>query len=116
RTGSVGSVGRAHPFQHHLVELARYDVERGELVRGADGCLVRCAVDEPGELLGRVSTRATMAYDGYADAQATEAKLVRNVFRRGDAYFRTGDLLRRDRDGYYYFVDRIGDTLRWKGE
>jgi fatty-acyl-CoA synthase len=116
RTGRVGSVGRAHPFQHQLVELARYDVAKGELVRGPDGFLVRCGVDEPGELLGRVSKRATMTYDGYADPQATEAKLVRHAFRRGDAYFRSGDILRRDRDGYYYFVDRTGDTFRWKGE
>jgi fatty-acyl-CoA synthase len=116
RSGRVGSVGRAHPFQHHLLELARYDVQTGALVRGPDGFLVRCGVDEPGELLGRVSARATMAYDGYTDAQATEAKLVRNAFRRGDAYFRSGDILRRDAEGYYYFVDRIGDTFRWKGE
>jgi fatty-acyl-CoA synthase len=116
RSGRVGSVGRAHPFQHHLVQLARYDVEKAELRRGPDGFLVRCGVDEPGELLGRVSARATMAYDGYTDPQATEAKLVRNAFRRGDAYFRSGDLLRRDADGYYYFVDRVGDTFRWKGE
>ncbi len=116
RNGRVGSVGRAHPFQHHLVELVRYDVENAQLTRGRDGFLVRCGIDEPGELLGRVSARATMAYDGYTDPQATEAKLVRNAFRRGDAYFRSGDILRRDADGYYYFVDRIGDTFRWKGE
>jgi fatty-acyl-CoA synthase len=116
RSGRVGSVGRAYPFQHHLLALARYDVERAELRRGPDGFLVRCGVDEPGELLGRVSKHATMTYDGYADPQATEAKLVRHAFRRGDAYFRSGDILRRDADGYYYFVDRIGDTFRWKGE
>jgi fatty-acyl-CoA synthase len=57
-----------------------------------------------------------MPYDGYADPQATAAKVVRNAFHRGDAYFRTGDILRRDDDGYYYFVDRVGDTFRWKGE
>src|SRR5438552_3257326 len=49
-------------------------------------------------------------------ATATERKLVRDAFEPGDAWFRTGDLLRRDVDGYYYFVDRIGDTFRWKGE
>jgi fatty-acyl-CoA synthase len=57
-----------------------------------------------------------MEYDGYTDRDATEQKLVRNAFARGDAWFRTGDLLRRDAEGYYYFVDRIGDTFRWKGE
>ncbi len=57
-----------------------------------------------------------MPYDGYTDSRASEAKVIRNAFRRGDAYFRAGDVLRRDRDGYFYFVDRVGDTFRWKGE
>jgi fatty-acyl-CoA synthase len=116
RAGRVGSVGRPHPFQHRQVRLARYDVAQGELVRGADGFLVPSGVGEPGELLGRISRRGPMPYDGYTDARASETKVIRNAFRRGDAYFRTGDILRRDRDGYYYFVDRVGDTFRWKGE
>lgn len=116
RSGRLGSVGRPHPFQHGQVRLARYDVATGELLRAADGFLTPCADDEPGELLGRIARRATMPYDGYTDRQATEAKVVRQAFRRGDAYFRSGDILRRDRDGYYYFVDRVGDTFRWKGE
>jgi fatty-acyl-CoA synthase len=116
RAGRVGSVGRPHPFQHSQVRLARYDIAKGDLVRGADGFLEPCAVDEPGELLGRINTRGPMPYDGYTDSRASEAKVIRNAFRRGDAYFRTGDLLRRDRDGYFYFVDRVGDTFRWKGE
>lgn len=114
--GRVGSVGRAHPFQHHRYKLARYDVERGELVRGPDGFLVECGVGEPGELLGQIVRGGPMPYDGYVDREASERKVVRNAFKPGDAYFRSGDLLRRDEDYYYYFVDRIGDTFRWKGE
>lgn len=114
--GRVGSVGRAHPFQHHRYKLARYDVERGELVRGRDGFLVECGVGEPGELLGQIVRGGPMPYDGYVDREASERKVVRNAFKPGDAYFRSGDLLRRDEDYYYYFVDRIGDTFRWKGE
>src|SRR4029077_12565359 len=59
---------------------------------------------------------AGMEYDGYTDREATERKLVRDAFEPGDAWFRTGDLLRCDAEGYYYFIDRIGDTFRWKGE
>ncbi len=116
RSGRVGSVGRPYPFQHDQLRLARYDFAKAELHRGTDGFLVACEVDQPGELLGRISAGGTMAYDGYADPHATAAKVVRDAFVRGDAYFRTGDILRRDRDGYFYFVDRVGDTFRWKGE
>ncbi len=115
RTSRPGSVGRPYPFQHAQVKLARYDVATESLVRGGDGLLVECAPGEAGELLG--GTGGMMHYDGYAnDREATAKKLVRDAFEKGDSWFRTGDLLRRDRDGYFYFVDRIGDTFRWKGE
>ena len=63
----------------------------------------------------KVSTGG-LEYRGYTDESATQKKLLRNVFKKGDQYFRSGDLLRRDADGFYFFVDRIGDTFRWKGE
>jgi fatty-acyl-CoA synthase len=114
--GRVGSVGRPHALLEENLRVARIDAARGELVRGPDGYCVLCDVDEPGELLGRVAGGAGMEYDGYTDREATERKLVRDAFAAGDAWFRTGDLLRRDAEDYYYFVDRIGDTFRWKGE
>ena len=49
-------------------------------------------------------------------SEDTEKKILRDVFEKGDAWFRTGDLMRRDEHGYFYFVDRTGDTFRWKGE
>src|SRR5262245_34231658 len=98
------------------VGLARFAHAAGEIARGADGFAIACDDDEAGELLGKVGTEGAMEYDGYTDRAATERKLLRNVFAPGDAWFRTGDLLRRDAEGYYYFVDRIGDTFRWKGE
>ncbi len=112
--GRVGSVGKPHAMLEDTVRLARFDLARGDLVRAADGFCMPCAPGEAGELLGRVG--GSMEYDGYTDRAATERKLVRDAFARGDAWFRTGDLLRQDADGYYYFVDRIGDTYRWKGE
>ena len=75
-----------------------------------------CAANETGEAIGRISGDAGARFDGYTDRQATEKKILRDVFAHGDAWFRTGDLMRRDDGGFYYFVDRIGDTFRWKGE
>jgi fatty-acyl-CoA synthase len=114
--GRVGSVGRPPALLEGQVALVRYDHAAGDIVRGPDGFAVPCGPDEAGELLGKVGTAGAMEYDGYTDRAATEQKLLRDVFAVGDAWFRTGDLLRRDAEGYYYFVDRIGDTFRWKGE
>ena len=112
--GKVGSVGRIRGGL-----LLRYDVEREELVRDAEGRHVECRPGEVGELLGRIpvgSKSMLRQFQGYTSAEATEKKILRGVKKPDDAYFRSGDLLRRDRQGYYYFVDRIGDTFRWKGE
>ena len=119
--GRLGAVGRQPWFLAHRFPTAivRYDVGREEPVRGADGFCVRCAVDEPGEVIGKIlndAKRPGNRFEGYADAAATSKKILRDVFEQGDAWFRTGDLMRRDADDYFYFVDRIGDTFRWKGE
>lgn len=114
--GRVGSVGKPHALLEGQVALVRYDHAAGDIVRGPGGFAVPCPPDEPGELLGKVGAEGAMEYDGYTDRAATERKLLRDVFAAGDAWFRTGDLLRCDAEGYYYFVDRIGDTFRWKGE
>lgn len=52
----------------------------------------------------------------YGNPEATMEKVLRNVLEPGDMWFRSGDLLRRTNDGYWYFVDRLGDTFRWKSE
>jgi fatty-acyl-CoA synthase len=111
-----GSVGKPHAMLEDQVALVRVDLATGTIVRGADGFGIPCGPDEPGELLGKVGTTGAMEYDGYTDREATERKLLRGVFTPDDAWFRSGDLLRRDAEGYYYFLDRIGDTFRWKGE
>jgi fatty-acyl-CoA synthase len=116
--GRVGAVGRL-PWalrRRMGTRLVKFDVEREEVVRGPDGLCIECAPGEAGELLGAIGPRALVKFEGYSDAQATERKILRDVFERGDAYFRSGDLLRCDAEGFYYFVDRIGDTFRWKGE
>ena len=112
----VGAVGRCRPGLARALgfHLVKYDVDNDEIVRDARGHVVPVGFDETGEAITRISDIAP--FEGYSDEAATEKKILRDAFKDGDAYFRTGDLLTRDADGYYYFVDRIGDTFRWKGE
>ncbi len=89
--------------------------------RDAAGRCIRCAPEETGEAIGRIANAAKSAtasgeFEGYTSAAETERKILRDVFEPGDAWFRTGDLMRMDASGFFYFVDRIGDTFRWKGE
>jgi len=114
-----GAIGRVPSFLAHRFPAAivRFDLARGEPLRDADGRCIRCAADEVGEAIGRIEGATPGArFDGYTDAEASEKKILRDVFKPGDAWFRTGDLMRKDAQGYFYFVDRIGDTFRWKGE
>jgi fatty-acyl-CoA synthase len=116
--GTVGSVGRVPGYIEWLLpaRVVRFDVELEMPVRGPDGLCIECGPDEAGEALGRISKRAGRDFEGYTKASDTQKKILHDVFKKGDAWFRTGDLMRRDQHGYFYFVDRIGDTFRWKGE
>jgi fatty-acyl-CoA synthase len=119
--GKAGAVGRVPWFVAHRFPIAvvRFDVERQQPVRNAEGFCERCAPDEPGEVIGRIlndPSKPGNRFEGYAAGTQNESKVLRDVFKKGDAWFRTGDLMRQDRNGYFYFVDRIGDTFRWKGE
>jgi fatty-acyl-CoA synthase len=117
----VGSVGRL-PFYLNWffrVKLIRFDIEREEPVRNGKGHCIECRPGEVGEAIGFIPKRSLLPighFEGYASPEATEKKILRDVFKKGDAWFRTGDLLRKDENSYFYFVDRIGDTFRWKGE
>jgi len=72
---------------------------------------------ESGEMLFALPADTEKHFQGYfGDKSSTSAKVLRGVFKKGDAWFRTGDLLRQDSEGRVYFVDRIGDTFRWKSE
>ena len=86
-------------------------------VRGPDGFCIEC---EPQRSRARRSARSptsrARASTATRKARTPQKKILRDVFEKGDSWFRTGDLMRRDDHGYFYFVDRIGDTFRWKGE
>ena len=100
--------------------LIQYDVDRDEVVRDGAGRCVRVEPGEPGLLLGKIT--ALTRFEGYTSEEATEKKILRDVLEPGDAWFNSGDLMRTVDVGFalglphYQFVDRIGDTFRWKGE
>jgi len=119
--GKPGAIGRIPPFLAHRfpIALVAFDLETGEPVRDERGLCRRCGVDEVGEAIGGIATDGSAPeslFEGYTDSAASDRKILRNVFREGDAWFRSGDLMRRDAAGFFYFVDRVGDTFRWKGE
>jgi fatty-acyl-CoA synthase len=114
-----GVCGRIPPGEESPARLVKYDADNERYVRDAAGFLIECEVGEPGELLAKILDIPgvpTGRFEGYMDEEATENKIVRDAFELGDAYLSTGDLLKRDEAGYCYFVDRMGDTFRWKGE
>ena len=118
--GKPGAIGRVPPMLAHRFPAAivRVDAELGTPIRNADGLCVACGPGEVGEAVGKIGTadEAGGRFEGYTNAAETEKKVLRDVFAKGDAWFRTGDLMMRDESGFFHFVDRVGDTFRWKGE
>jgi fatty-acyl-CoA synthase len=114
-----GSCGRIPFWEKTNLRLVRFDADAGTHPRGADGWMQLAAVNEPAEAIGKIHNYPDIVagrFEGYTSAQDTERKILRNVFEPGDAWWSSGDLLRCDADGYCWFVDRIGDTFRWKSE
>lgn len=118
--------------------LIKFDIEKEEPVRNSEGLCIEVAQGEPrpagrsctrcriaaelewffsgetGLLVGRITNRSP--FIGYAgNKQQTEKKRLRDVLRKGDLYFNTGDLLRFDHQNFIYFQDRVGDTFRQAG-
>src|SRR5258708_19740393 len=99
------------------VALLRFDVEKSEPGRNAAGFCERCAPNEIGEAVGLMpdsgSERAGR-FEGYADAEASSRKVLRNVFKEGDSWYRTGDLMLPDEPPFYYFFDPVRQTSPFK--
>ncbi len=116
-----GSIGRVPWWLEHrfVIKLVEFDYEAEMPVRGMDGHCIECEPGVVGEAIGQIlndPSKPAARFEGYADKDATQKKVLHDVFSSGDAWFRTGDLLKKDRLGYFYFIDRVGDTFRWKGE
>jgi fatty-acyl-CoA synthase len=117
--GVVGSCGRIPFPELHNGRLIRIDLDDETHPRDAAGACIECGPGEVGEFVGMIPDLPDSGagrFEGYTDPEATARKVLRDVVRPGDRWYRSGDLLRRDEDGYFYFVDRIGDTFRWKSE
>ena len=119
--GKIGSIGRVPPFlaSRFPLALVQFDPATGRPARDTHGFCIRRGVNETGEAVGRIPSDAAQggeSFEGYTDRKDTDQKILHNVFAHGDRWFRTGDLMRMDASGFYYFVDRSGDTFRWKGE
>ncbi|TFG28194.1 MAG: long-chain-acyl-CoA synthetase [Promethearchaeota archaeon] len=94
--------------------LAKVDPETGEFYKNEKGYYVKC---KPGDVgMGLIKVEERGVFTGYKDREKTEKKLLQNVFRKNDCYFNTGDLMKVHEDLWVSFVDRLGDTFRWKGE
>jgi fatty-acyl-CoA synthase len=119
--GKVGAVGRIPKWaeRRFSTEIVKFDIDTEQPVRGADGFCIKCEPGEIGEVISQIVNdpkRPSQRFEGYSDPGATDKKVLTDVFAVGDRWFRTGDLMKKDAQGYFYFIDRIGDTFRWKGE
>jgi fatty-acyl-CoA synthase len=129
--GKRGAIGQIPSYLAHRFSpaLVLFDFETGRPVRDERGFCVRCAANQVGEALGKIAGDVSNSnslngnasniggrFEGYTRKEDSEKKILRDVFELGDAWFRTGDLMRKDEKGSFYFVDRIGDTFRRKGE
>ncbi|XP_022789669.1 long-chain fatty acid transport protein 4-like isoform X1 [Stylophora pistillata] len=94
----------------------KVDPITGEVLRDKNGLAIQANAGEPGLVVGKIIKEKGLKFDGYLNQQETAKKICHNIFKRGDAYFLTGDLLIKDEYGYVYFHDRLGDTFRWRGE
>ncbi|KAF6807623.1 amp dependent ligase [Colletotrichum sojae] len=114
---AIGHHGMLLRFKYrNMVIPAAVDTDTGEVLRDSKtGLVVRMPYEVGGEIL--VEHPGERAFPGYFNnPEATDKKYVKDVLKKGDIFYRTGDSMRRDAEGRWYFMDRLGDTYRWKGE
>jgi acyl-CoA synthetase (AMP-forming)/AMP-acid ligase II len=116
--GAIGRFGALAGKVRPDYKIIQVDAITEDVVRDEKGFCVLCEPGQPGEFIMRIKTdKAHSQFLGYADnPEATKKKVLNNVFAKGDAWFRSGDLMSQDADGHYWFGDRLGDTFRWRSE
>ena len=107
-------LSRTAGFSAQTYAIVAFDTQTEQALRNARGFLQRVSRGESGLLITEVTESSP--FDGYTDVRANEAKLLRNVFKCGDTWINSGDLVREQGFRHIAFVDRVGDTFRWKGE
>lgn len=116
-SGSVGHYGGLlRAFTRNMFVPVEIDYETGEIIKDPkSGFAKRSPYNQGGEILVKLTNKEL--FPGYwNNSEATEKKFITNVFKKGDLYYRSGDALRRTDDGRWFFMDRLGDTYRWKSE
>ncbi len=119
---SEGNVGFINLFNldntigigSHNLALVKYDKENEQVIRNNEGFLEKVEPGEAGLLLGKIDD--ITPFPGYTDKNQTKKTIISDVFVKGDQWFNTGDLVKNIGFRHYQFVDRLGDTFRWKGE
>ncbi|UZJ51516.1 hypothetical protein CBS101457_000836 [Exobasidium rhododendri] len=116
--GAIGRFGALARKVRPDYKIIQVDAISEDVVRNEKGLCILCGPSESGEFIMRIKgDKAHNQFQGYADnPEATKKKILTNVFEKGDAWFRSGDLMRMDADGLYWFGDRLGDTFRWRSE
>ena len=111
---NIFNVPRTTGIAPMSLAYVEYDPDTGAPLRDESGRVHRVPAGEPGLLLSPVNR--LQPFDGYTDPESSEKKLVRNAFREGDCWFNSGDVMSPQGMRHAAFVDRLGDTFRWKGE
>ncbi|EPQ30489.1 uncharacterized protein PFL1_02015 [Pseudozyma flocculosa PF-1] len=116
--GAVGRMGKLARRVRPDFKIVRVDPITEDIYRDpSTGLCVECGPLEPGEFIMRIGDRSISKFQGYADnPEATKKKILNDALVKGDQWFRSGDLMSKDEDGFYFFGDRLGDTFRWRSE
>ncbi|PGH35922.1 hypothetical protein GX50_01247 [[Emmonsia] crescens] len=115
----AGKIGFAGPIKRYLEDVTfvvKYDPETQMPVRDPKtGFCIKADLGQEGEVIGRVLDLKLLS-NYLDDDAATEKKLLRDVFQKGDLFQRMGDLVIHEESGWVRFQERVGETFRWKGE